>query len=279
MRDGVLVWGLLVAASVPATARGAGDETTAELLYERAVEAAQAGRNEAAAALFDEATAAMGAAHPLRALAIYGAARANQRLETPETACKAAERFRVFIGLPEAEPEKREKAANALGGLTTRCATRDVALAAAVTPASAPPSTSTVETAPAEGAPGTVAAGAPVHPAPAPAADDTWAWAATGAASASAVVGAVLLIMAGGALDDSEAALDRFEAGGRTSTADRDAVYAADDRATTYGLAGYGLLGLGAALGGVATWLWLREPEAGVVLSPAPGGLGVVGRF
>jgi hypothetical protein len=268
MRYEIVALGCVLGVSVAGGASATTEETT-ELLYERAVTASQEGRNDAAAALFDEVLAKMTPTHPLRALALYGAARANQRVDTPEAACRAAERFRVFIALPDAEPEKRERAANALGGLTTKCRARDLVPVAAA-PVVPPPA--------AESAP-PAAVEAPVAPTSASDPDRTWAWATTGVAGASAVVGAVLLIVAGSALDDADAALARFEASGRTNTADRAAVRDADDRATTYGLAGYGLLGLGAALGGVATWLWLREPSAGVAFVPGPGGLGVVGRF
>ncbi len=52
---------------------------------------------------------------------MYGAARAIQKVGTPETACVAVERFKLFIGMPDAEPEEREKAANGLGDLIAQC--------------------------------------------------------------------------------------------------------------------------------------------------------------
>lgn len=225
----------------PAQARTLAPDA-AEETYQRAVTAAQAGENDRAAALFDEALAAMGPAHPLRALALYGAGRAYQRLDTAAAACAAEARYRRFIGLPDAEPEKREKVASALGALAVRCAG---SAASPVAPESVPP-----------------AAPAP-EPAPRSAPDRTWAWVSTGAAVASLAGGALLLGAASGAVDDGDAAFARFEASGRRSISARDAVLDANDDVETFATAGYGLLGLGVALGGLATWLWVREPSLG----------------
>jgi hypothetical protein len=262
----LLLAGLAVSTPVPATAAG---EDTTDVLYERAVSASQEGRHDAAATLFDEVLGQMAPNHPLRALALYGAARANQRVGTADAACKAVERYKTFIGLPDAEPEKREKAAKSLGDLLAKCASKD-----AVVPAPASAAASTPAAAP---APASVQAPATVAPPPAP--DRTWAWVATGAAGASLVGGALLLVLADAAIDDGDAAMARFEDSGRTSVSARDAVRAADDRVVTYANVGYGVLGLGAALGGLATWLWVRDPGAPTAWAPTPNGMIWTGRF
>ena len=253
----LLLAGLAVLPPAPAAAAG---EDTTDVLYERAVSASQEGRHDAAATLFDEVLGQMAPNHPLRALAFYGAARANQRVGTADAACKAAERYKTFIGLPDAEPEKREKAAKSLGDLLAKCASKD---AVAPAPASAAVSSPAVAQAPAS----------------VPAPDRTSAWVATGAAGASLVGGALLLVLADAAIDDGDAAMARFEDSGRTSASARDAVRAADDRVATYANLGYGVLGLGAVLGGLATWLWVRDPGAPTAWTPTPNGMIWTGRF
>ena len=259
--------------AIPTAARAAGAESV-ETLYERAVSTAQAGRFWAAAALFDEVVAKLPPGHALRALALYGAARSNQRVGTPDAACVAVERYKVFIGLPDAEAEKREKAANGLGDLIAKCnEKRPRALAAAPVPAPSDPSTASPEEVDATAAPEDEPAGV----------DRTWAWVTTGTAGVALIGGTALLISASGAVSDGDAAMKRFEASGQTSVEARDDVKAADDRAVTYGLTGYGVLGVGAVLGGVATWLWLRDPEVDreprSAFVPGPGTVNWIGVF
>jgi hypothetical protein len=95
--------------------------------------------------------------------------------------------------------------------------------------------------------------------------------------------GGALLSVASGHLDDANAADKRFLASGRPSQRDLDARDAADDSARSAALAGYATLGVGAAVGGVALWLWLREPGAseagGVTVAPTPSGFALSGRF
>lgn len=246
---GVLLLGRAVGAAEPAS-------TDAD--YERAVAEAQAGRVETAARLFDEVLARMPPEDPLRTLALYGAARAHQRLATPAGACRALEAYRLFIARADAEPEKRERASNALVGLIDACRA---------------PTTPTAVSAPASG---------PVEVrAPASATTDrTWAWVATGTAAASVVGGGVLLLLAGSALDDADSAYARFDAGGRTDAGLLRDGEAADDSARGLGIAGYSLLGVGAGLAGWAAWLWVRDaPTAGVTWVPAPGGVLVRGEW
>lgn len=113
--------GLAFLLAIAPTTAGAAGEDTIDILYERAVSAAQGGRSATAAAIFEEVLLKMPAEHPLRPLAIYGAARANQKLGTPKAACRAVEHFKTFIGLPNAEPEKRAKAASSLEDLVVKC--------------------------------------------------------------------------------------------------------------------------------------------------------------
>ena len=94
---------------------------SADALYERAVATAQEGRYWAAAGLFDEAVTRFPVGHPLHALAIYGAARANQKLDTPEAACKAIDRFGEFLAQPKIEKEKRRIAKDGVENLTPKC--------------------------------------------------------------------------------------------------------------------------------------------------------------
>ena len=260
--------------AIPTAARAAGAESV-ETLYERAVSTAQEGRFSAAAALFDEVVAKLPPGHALRALALYGAARSNQRVGTPEAACVAVERYKLFIGLPDAEPEKRAKAANGLGDLIAKCnekAATPNGAASASLPAPAIDSNPdlAIDTVDSTATTGNQS----------PSVDHTWAWVTSGTAGAAVIGGVALLAASSGAVSDGDAAEKRFHAGGDVDADARDDVLAADERATSYGLSGYGVLGVGAALGGVAAWLWLRESNAGAVtLVPAPDGAGVVVRF
>lgn len=259
--------------SVPAQAVA---DDAAEPEYERAVSALQSGRAAPAAQLFDELLAKMPEKHPLRTLALYGSARAHQKAGTPEAACHAVERYKAFIGRPDAEPVKREKAANGLADLIALCQTKTAAgVVAPVTPvlpvAVAPVAASELA----------------IQAAPVPAIPDrTWAWVATGTAGASVVGGAVMLAVASGAVSDADAANKRFHASGDTDATARRQVLDGDDRASTFGYAGYGALGVGAAVGGLAAWLWMRgdggcgvSGEGTAVVVPVGQGGGVVGVF
>ena len=114
------VLGLLLALPGAALAARKGAES-AEVLYERAVSTAQDGRFSEAAGLFDEAATRFPAGHPLHALSLYGAARANQRLDTSEAACKAINRFGEFMALSKIEKEKRRIAQEGVAELTPKC--------------------------------------------------------------------------------------------------------------------------------------------------------------
>ncbi len=121
-RNRFLVGILLLHFALPSVAQavGTGGES-AEALYERAVATAQSGRYWAAAGLFDEAVLRFPVDHPLHSLSVYGAARANQRLDTSESACKAIDRFGEFMALANTENEKRRIAKEGLEDPTRKC--------------------------------------------------------------------------------------------------------------------------------------------------------------
>ena len=176
--------------------------------------------------------------HALRTLALYGAARAFERVGTPQSACAAVERFTQFIGRPDADSEKRERASTSLPALITRC-----------------------------GQPAPVAP-PPLTPAPA---DSTWAWATTATAGATLLTGGVLLVLARGAVADGDADYARFVDGGRVDAQVARQVTEHDDRARAYGYGGYAALGVGALLGAVAAWLWLDPPIVSPPVADEPG--------
>lgn len=207
-------------------------EDPVETTYEAAVAAAQAGESEKAAALFEDTLAQMPTEHPLRTLALYGSARAHERIGIPRPACAAVERFTQFIGRADAEAEKRERASNALPGLIALCGQDQ---------APPPPSMS-------------VAAPPPAAP--------SWAWATTVTSGVALVTGGVLCVLARGAVEDGDAAYDRFVDGGRVDAGTADDVSRHDERARTLGYSGLATLGVGLVVGAVATWLWLDDDTA-----------------
>lgn len=237
---------------------GAAADASTDGLYERAVSASQAGDYATSVQLFDEVLAKMPADDPLRTLSIYGAARANQRLGTPRAACAAVDRFAQFIGRADAEPDKREKASTSLPALIAQCSQRQAEPVAALAPTDGGDSVQHLST--------TSSAEAP---------DRTWAWAATAGSGAALIGGAVLLVSAQGSVDDGDAAYRRFIESGRTDAQALRDVRRFDDDAESAAIAAYLVLGAGAALGGVATWLWLRDDEGTPVVRfvPTVGGL------
>ena len=76
-------------------------------------------------------------------------------------------------------------------------------------------------------------------------------------------------------VDDGDAAYRRFIESGRTDAQALRDVRRFDDDAESAAIAAYLVLGAGAALGGVATWLWLRDDEGTPVVRfvPTVGGL------
>jgi len=116
----------------------------------------------------------------------------------------------------------------------------------------------------------------------APAPSRAGAWVATGGAVAGLAAGAVLLAQAADAVDTGDAAYRRFLTGGRGDAALTRDIAAADDRARERRTAGYAALGVGAVLGGLATWLWLDDDAPQRAASPplaagGHGGGGIVG--
>lgn len=222
-------------------------EDPVETTYEAAVAAAQAGESEKAAALFEDTLSQMPTEHPLRTLALYGSARAHERIGAPRPACAAVDRFTQFIGRADAEAEKRERASNALPGLIALC-NQDQA---------APPAT-----------PMSVAAPPPAAP--------PWAWATTVTSGAALVTGGVLCVLARGAVEDGDAAYDRFVDGGRVDAGTADDVRRHDERARTLGYSGLATLGVGLVVGAVATLLWLDDdaPSSNAAVESTHEGFG-----
>jgi hypothetical protein len=238
---------LLATLTLGGPAAASATEDPGEATYEAAVAAAQAGESERAAALFEDALGQMPTEHPLRTLALYGSARAHERIGAPRPACAAVERFTQFIGRADAEAEKRVRASNALPGLISLCSQDEAA--------APPPSTS-------------IAAPSPAAP--------PWAWATTVTSGVALVAGGVLCVLARGAVDDGDAAYDRFTDDGRVDADTADDVSRHDERARTLGYSGLATLGVGLVVGAVATWLWLGDDAASsnAAVEPTPEGLG-----
>ncbi len=272
----LLRWtGITAVTLLPIAANATNDETV-EMLYDRAIAAAQEGRNEAAAVLFDEVVKQALPAHPLLVLALYGAARSNERVGSREASCRAAERFKTFIGMPEAEAEKRERAAKVLGEMTLKCAAQAPEANPAEPEAPSPPLPQTPSAPPQQevvdlSVKQDLVERTDAVPSSGP--DRKWAWIATSAAVASFASGAYLLRLATDEIDAGNSAMQRFEASNRTSIEALNAVRSADDRVTTFAQAGYAVLGVGVLLGGLASWLWLREPRSEAAWIPTPKGL------
>lgn len=106
----------------------------------------------------------------------------------------------------------------------------------------------------------------PPPPPPPPPVDRTAAIWTTVGAGASALAGGVLV---GLAFADAADVREKR----RMNISDT----ALEDSAQAKVVSGYTLLGVGAALGGIATWLWLRDDTAETAIRPA--GLGIGGRF
>lgn len=113
----------------------------------------------------------------------------------------------------------------------------------------------------------------------APAPSRAGAWLATGGAVVGLAASAVLLAQAADAVDTGDTTYRRFLTGGRGDAALAREVAAADERARERRTAGYATLGVGAALGGLAAWLWLDDdaPPTGATPPQAAGGHGRVG--
>lgn len=248
-------------AACPGAAGAQGGPAT-EIAYERAVAAAQAGEATQAAALFDALVAQMAPDDPLRTLALYGQGRAHEKRATPESACRAVAAFQAFIARPDAEPAKRARVSGSLVGLVSLCQTAGAASA----PASAPAPAVAMPVSP-------TPAAEPEHPSSMP------AWVATGGGAALLLGGVGLLVAAGGAVDEGDTAYARFEASDRTDATALKQGRDADDRATTYGISGYAMLGTGLGVAGLAAWLWLRDADAKTAVVPTDGGLTWVGAW
>lgn len=119
----------LVAASLavvggarPAPAAEAPAPGALEYRYESAVAAAQAGQYAISSEMFDDLLRRLPKEHPLRPLALYGAARSYEKLGTHEGDCEAFNRFRKLLGRTDVEADKRTVAERAVARLEAACA-------------------------------------------------------------------------------------------------------------------------------------------------------------
>lgn len=122
---------LLVCALTLATLFGPVDaqaqrDAELETEYQHAVQTAQDGEVEQAAAKFAALLERLPEGHALATLSIYGAARSYQQVETSAAACEAVDLFTRFIGQKDAEADKRERASKALPDLIARCSLQPV---------------------------------------------------------------------------------------------------------------------------------------------------------
>lgn len=203
-----------------------------EAEYERAVQLSQSSEPALALAEFEHALDRLSPEHALRTLALYGAGRAAERLDTAESACRAVRFYQDFVARPDAEAEKRKRASEHLPALAVRCA--------GATPAPAPGSAPAPATAP------------PPEPAPAAA----WRpWVGWGAVGAAALLGGVGGYYWAGTFDAQDEAA-------RTDIDRRQYESAADD-VRDGGRNAWIFTGLaGAALAGGLTALLWPEPDA-----------------
>ena len=219
--------GAFAAPAAPTAAPG-------EAEYERAVQLSQSSEPALALAEFEQALARLSADHALRTLALYGAGRAAERLDTAEAACRAVRFYQDFVARPDAETEKRKRASEHLPALAVRCASATAA------PAPAPASA--------------VASAAAPEPAPAAA----WRpWVGWGAIGASVLLGGVGGYFWAGTFDAQDEAA-------RTDIDRRQYDRAADD-VRDGGRNAWIFTGLaGAALaGGLTALLWPEPAESG----------------
>jgi len=187
-----------------------------------------------------------------KAIALHAMARAGGE---PALACRAAEAYRLVIGL---EPTSRvgRASVDALADADARC-----------TPGAPEPQGT-------DPAPGSAAA----DPVP----DHTLAWGLTIGAGVSAAAGGILLALAVDAEDDRDAADRRAlaaEPGSAAETAALDDFAAASDRTDAFGISAYALLGLGGALAVGSIIAWAVDDTPTVSLAPAPTGVVLIGRW
>lgn len=125
------------------------------------------------------------------------------------------------------------------------------------------------------------------QPRPAGPVDRTLEWILTGGAVAALGTGVAFNFVARSAVDRGDEAYGRYErarAVGNAAGAAAARVEVEDARedADTAAYTSYAFLGVGAALAGVAAWMWLDTPEAEAAalrVVPGPGGIGIVGQW
>lgn len=110
-------------------------------------------------------------------------------------------------------------------------------------------------------------------------ADRTFAWVLSGAAVASLGAGVVFNVLARGDRDDADAAFAAWEA--ERTPVNRRRTLDADEATQRNATLSYTFLGVGAALGLAAAWVWFDGGDDAVALTPlvTPGAVGVGGWF
>lgn len=235
---------LACALIVPAGARAQSAET-AESSAERGRAAFEAGRFAEARQAFLQALDATPPGQAGAARILYNLARADQELGEH---CAAVDRFRRYLAAAAADPgeQKRvEKANAALAAERTACkAVLEPEPAPVAAPVAAP-----------ELAPAPVSA-----PTEAEAADrGPWRWVAAGGAVAALGAGVTFNVLARDRVSTGDAAYRDFVDSDRTDARSADRTGAAYDDARNFSTASVVALGAGAALTGLATWLFLSD--------------------
>jgi tetratricopeptide (TPR) repeat protein len=229
---------------VPAGARAQSAET-AESAAERGRAAFEAGRFAEARQAFLQALEATPPGQAGAARILYNLARAEQELGEH---CAAVDRFRRYLsaaGADAGEQKRVEKANAALAAERAACK-------AVLEPEPAPAVTPAPELAP-----------APVSaPTPAEAEADApgpWRWVAAGGAAIALGAGVTFNVLARDRVSTGDTAYQDFVDSGRTDARAADRTGAAYDDARGFSTASVVALGAGAALTGLATWLFLRD--------------------
>ena len=277
-----------LALSAPA-ARGANIDV-AEAASERGRAAFEAGRFAEARDAFRQAVAALPVGEAVLPRTLYNLARAEQELGEH---CESAERFGRYLELARqqgaGEKNRVEKAGVALTSEREACRAARAAVPAPggtglgvldSTP-KAPELAQTLVAEPPEPAepPEAAEPADGIRPTDATHAE-TWPWVTAGGAVAFVVAGVVLNRLARDRVDAGDRAYEDFTASGRRDgdAAGRSRI-AYDDAQTFGSVSGVGL-GVGLALAGVSTWLFLRSesPASGPQAARRPGwGSGSVG--
>lgn len=250
----------------------AADAKAAEAATERGRGAFEVGRFAEARDAFQQALDALPVGSAAVPRTLYNLARAEQELGEH---CAAADRFARYLelaeGLGPAEKNRVEKAGAAANSERAACAETQSALEASSPPSAAPVAVdarATSQAAPLE--PGSESGGA-----------GPWSWITAGGAVVFVGAGVVLNLAARGQVEEGDREFGRFTDSGRRDADAAGRSRAAYDDAGTYGTASLVTLGVGVALVGVSTWLFLRTdatpggaPSDGQARD-GPAGLGV----